>query len=137
MFSLLRPVSLFFGLLLILGGVSGCSGGRSAFTVESEDRYRVVVISSIEQKPDLWVSREEHPPLTPVSAIPNICKHKICIVTKRIPAWQYFPDSNRGVSGEIVENKQLGQLGYIPHNIELSGLQAYVLVPIAIPKTKQ
>jgi hypothetical protein len=65
MFSLLRRGSFFFGVLLILGGVSGCSGGRSAFQVESEDRYEIVVISSIEQKPDLWVSREEHP----VSAI--------------------------------------------------------------------
>ena len=121
------------GIILLLG-VSGCSGGRSAFKVESEDRYRVSVISSIEQKPDSWASREEHPPLTKVSDIPNICKHKICIVTKRIPAWKYFPDSNNGVSGEIVENQQLRELGYIPHHIPLSDwLSAYVLVPIPTP----
>lgn len=124
-----NPYRFLILLPLLLGGVSGCSGGRSAFTVESEDRYRVVVISPIERRPHSWASREEHPPLTPVSAIPNICEHKICIVTKRIPAWQYYPDSTNGVSGEILENEQLRQLGYIPHNIALSGLQAYVLVP--------
>lgn len=121
--------------LALVGGVSGCSGGRSAFTVENEDRYKVIVISSIEIKPHSWASREEHLPLTKVRDIPNICEHKLCIVTRRIPAWKYFPDSNNGVSGEIVENEQLRQLGYIPHNIALSGVQAYVLVPI--PKTNQ
>jgi hypothetical protein len=120
-------------VFLILGGVSGCSGGRSAFQVESEDRYRIIIISSIERGPNSWASREEHPPLTKVSDIPNICKHNVCIVTKRIPAWKHFPDSNNGVSGEIVENQQLRQLGYTPHNISLSDGQAYVLVPIPKP----
>ena len=133
-----NPSRFLIFLPLLLGGVSGCSGGRSVFTVESEDRYKVVVISSIKQKPHSLASREEHLPLTKVRDIPNICEHKLCIVTRRIPAWKYFPDSNNGVSGEIVENEQLRQLGYIPHNIALSyGLQAYVLMPIPIPKTNQ
>ena len=121
--------------LALLGGVSGCSGGRSAFTGDNEDRYRVIVISSIERRPHSWASREEHPPLTKVSDIPNICEHKLCIVTKRIPAWKYFPDSNNGVSREIVENQQLRELGYIPHHIPLSDWpSAYVLVHIPKPK---
>ena len=135
MFSLLRRGSFFFGVLLILGGVSGCSGGRSAFQVESEDRYSVVLIKSIKQPDSSTSIEEEHLSLIKVSNIPNICRDSLCFVTRRIRAKEYFPDSQNGVSGEIVWNKELRELGYIPHNIpSLSSGQAYVLMPIPKPK---
>lgn len=130
MSRLLLP-AIFAGILL---GVSGCAG--SNFQVKNKDQYRVMAISAIEEKQDLWTTKEEYyPEWITANEIPNICEgNKHCFIISRVPAGRAIRDKH-GVHPDIMEDKKLIGLGYIPHNISLDGTQTYILVKIP-PKAR-
>jgi len=119
-----RFVLVFLSTTLLLG-VSGCARGN--FQVKNKDQYRVMAISAIEKK-DAWTTKEEYY-LEWITAdeIPNICQNKNCFIISRVPAGMAIRDRN-GVHADIMEDKKLIDLGYIPHNISLDGVQVYLLV---------
>lgn len=129
MSPLSRRALFFLEGLLILGCISGCSGGTE-FQVSGEDRYTIRVIDIIGEK-----TRDRLISLVPVSQIKRNCDGRQCYLLRRIPAGQDFPDSNQGVRGDIIKNEALKKLGYIPYHMPLSGWpSAYVLLPILKPK---
>lgn len=119
----------FFGVLLILGGVSGCSGSGERF---NEDRYIVEVFSTDK---DGFLSKNTSLPL-PIKDIVDLCEssplyRRLCWVKAKLPVGQVDNRINR--ISVFPKNVVVPGFVSVPHTIENS-LATVLLLQIPIPK---